>query len=68
MAGLKPSDVNMLSLYDAFTITPILILEDLGFCPKGKGDRFVSGGNIAPGGKLAVNTRGGGLSYCHPGI
>jgi acetyl-CoA acetyltransferase len=68
MAGLEPSDVDMLSLYDAFTITPILFLEDLGFCPKGEGGRFVSGGNIAPGGKLAVNTSGGGLSYCHPGM
>ena len=68
MAGLKPSDVNMLSLYDAFTITPILFLEDLGYCPKGEGGRFVANGTIAPGGKLAVNTSGGGLSYCHPGM
>ena len=68
MAGLKPADVDMLSLYDAFTITPILFLEDLGFCPKGEGGRFVSGGAIAPGGKLAVNTSGGGLSYNHPGM
>ena len=68
MAGLKPSDVNMLSLYDAFTITPSLFLEDLGYCPKGEGGRFVQGGAIAPGGKLAVNTSGGGLSYCHPGM
>jgi acetyl-CoA acetyltransferase len=68
MAHLKPSDVDMLSLYDAFTITPILFLEDLGFCPKGEGGRFVSSGTIAPGGKLAVNTSGGGLSYCHPGM
>jgi len=68
MAGIKPSDVDMLSLYDAFTITPILFLEDLGFCPKGEGGRFVSGGSIAPDGKLAVNTSGGGLSYCHPGM
>jgi acetyl-CoA acetyltransferase len=68
MAKVKPSDVNMLSLYDAFTITPILFLEDLGFCPKGEGGRFVAGGTIAPGGKLAVNTSGGGLSYCHPGM
>jgi acetyl-CoA acetyltransferase len=68
MAGIKPADVDMLSLYDAFTITPILFLEDLGFCPKGEGGRFVSGGAIAPGGKLAVNTSGGGLSYCHPGM
>lgn len=68
MAGLKPADVNMLSLYDAFTLTPILFLEDLGFCPKGEGGRFVSGGAIAPGGKLAVNTSGGGLWSCHPGM
>jgi acetyl-CoA acetyltransferase len=68
MAGLGPSDVNMLSLYDAFTITPILFLEDLGYCPKGEGGRFVSDGAIAPGGKLPVNTSGGGLSYCHPGM
>jgi acetyl-CoA acetyltransferase len=68
MAGLRPADVDMLSLYDAFTITPILFLEDLGFCPKGEGGRFVADGAIAPGGKLAVNTSGGGLSYCHPGM
>jgi acetyl-CoA acetyltransferase len=68
MAGMKPADVKMLSLYDAFTITPILFLEDLGFCPKGEGGRFVANGAIAPGGKLAVNTSGGGLSYCHPGM
>ena len=68
MAGVKPADVDMLSLYDAFTITPILFLEDLGFCPKGEGGRFVADGRIAPGGELPVNTSGGGLSYCHPGM
>jgi acetyl-CoA acetyltransferase len=68
MAKLNARDVDMVSLYDAFTITPILFLEDLGFCPKGEGGRFVSDGAIAPGGKLAVNTSGGGLSYCHPGM
>ena len=68
MAKMKPADMDMLSLYDAFTITPILFLEDLGYCPKGEGGRFVSGGAIAPGGKLPVNTSGGGLSYCHPGM
>jgi acetyl-CoA acetyltransferase len=68
MAGLKPADVDMVSLYDAFTITPIFFLEDLGFCPKGEGGRFVSNGAIAPGGKFPVNTSGGGLSYCHPGM
>jgi acetyl-CoA acetyltransferase len=68
MAGVTQKDVKMLSLYDAFTITPILFLEDLGFVPKGEGGRFVANGGIAPGGKLAVNTSGGGLSYCHPGM
>lgn len=68
MAGIQPADVDVLSLYDAFTITPILFLEDLGFCPKGEGGRFVAGGHIAPRGQLPVNTNGGGLSYCHPGM
>jgi acetyl-CoA acetyltransferase len=67
-AGVKPSDIDAIELYDAFTINTILFLEDLGFCPKGEGGRFVSGGTIAPGGKFAVNTNGGGLSYCHPGM
>ena len=68
MAGVKPSDIDMVQLYDAFTINTILFLEDLGFCPKGEGGRFVSGGRIAPGGALAVNTNGGGLSCNHPGM
>ena len=67
-AGVKPADMDAVEVYDAFTINTILFLEDLGFCPKGEGGRFVSGGHIAPGGKLAVNTNGGGLSYCHPGM
>ena len=68
MAGLGPKDVDVAELYDAFTINTILFLEDLGFCAKGEGGRFVEGGRIAPGGELAVNTNGGGLSYCHPGM
>jgi acetyl-CoA acetyltransferase len=67
-AGVKPADIDAVEVYDAFTINTILFLEDLGFCPKGEGGRFVSGGNIAPGGNLPVNTNGGGLSYCHPGM
>ena len=55
-------------LYDAFTINTVLFLEDLGFCEKGEGGPFVSGGRISPGGKLAVNTNGGGLSYNHPAM
>jgi acetyl-CoA acetyltransferase len=68
MAGLQPADIEVLQLYDAFTINTILFLEDLGFCPKGEGGRFVENGTIAPGGKLAVNTNGGGLSCTHPGM
>jgi acetyl-CoA acetyltransferase len=67
-AGLAPADVDLLMVYDAFTITPILFLEDLGFCPKGDGGRFVEGGAVAPGGRLAMNTNGGGLSCVHPGM
>lgn len=67
-AGMGPADMDVVMLYDAFTITPILFLEDLGFCPKGEGGRFVSGGCIAPGGELALNTNGGGLSCVHPGM
>jgi len=68
MAKLAPKDVDVLELYDAFTINTILFLEDLGFCAKGEGGAFVSGGRIAPGGTLAVNTNGGGLSCVHPGM
>jgi acetyl-CoA acetyltransferase len=68
MAGVGGEDVDLLMLYDAFTINTILFLEDLGYCPKGEGGRFVQGGAIAPGGRLAVNTSGGGLSCMHPGM
>jgi len=68
MAQLSAKDVDVVELYDAFTINTILFLEDLGFCKKGEGGAFVSGGNIAPKGGLPVNTNGGGLSYCHPGM
>jgi len=68
MAGLNPSDIDLLQLYDAFTINVILFLEDLGFCPKGEGGLFVENGGIAPGGRIPVNTNGGGLSCVHPGM
>jgi acetyl-CoA acetyltransferase len=68
MAKLDPPDVDAVELYDAFTINTILFLEDLGFCKKGEGGAFVEGGRIGPSGQLAVNTNGGGLSYCHPGM
>ncbi|HEY7085122.1 MAG TPA: acetyl-CoA acetyltransferase [Hyphomicrobiaceae bacterium] len=68
MAKLGPADVDAFELYDAFTLNTILFLEDLGLCQKGEGGAFVAGGRIGPKGTLAVNTNGGGLSYCHPGM
>ena len=67
-AGVKPSDIQYASIYDSFTITVLLTLEDLGFCKKGEGGRFVSDGNLISGsGKLPFNTDGGGLCNNHPG-
>ena len=68
MAGVTPSEIDVLELYDAFTINTVLFLEDLGYCAKGEGGAFVTDGRIAPGGSLAVNTNGGGLSCTHPGM
>jgi acetyl-CoA acetyltransferase len=68
MAKLGPADVDAVELYDAFTLNTMLFLEDLGFCKKGEGGAFVSDGRISPKGSLPVNTNGGGLSYCHPGM
>ena len=68
MAGVSVSDIDLVEVYDAFTITTLMFLEDLGFCAKGEGGSFVEDGAIAPGGRLAVNTNGGGLSCCHPGM
>ena len=67
-AGVTARDIDVVEVYDAFTINTILFLEDLGFCAKGEGGAFVEGGRIAPGGALAVNTNGGGLSCVHPGM
>ena len=68
MAGLSAKDMNVLELYDAFTINTLLFLEDLGFCKKGEAGAFVEGGAIGPGGRFPVNTNGGGLSCVHPGM
>lgn len=68
MAGLTPRDIDVLELYDSFTITVLLQLEDLGFCPKGEGGRFVEGQRLAPGGGCPANTGGGGLSCVHTGM
>lgn len=67
IAGIKPSDIDIVEIYDSFTISVVCALEDLGFCPKGEGGRFVEGGRLGPGGELPTNTSGGGLSYNHPG-
>lgn len=67
MAGLGPKDVDVAELYDCFTPVVIIELEDLGFCPKGEGGRFVENGRIELGGELPINTHGGLLSHCHPG-
>lgn len=67
-AGVTARDIDVVELYDAFTINTLLFLEDMGFCAKGEGGAFVSGGRIAPGGTLPVNTNGGGLSFTHPGM
>src|SRR5215467_5924438 len=66
-AGLTPADIKYVSIYDSFTITVLITLEDLGFCPKGQGGKFVEGGNLIAGvGKLPFNTDGGGLCNNHP--
>ena len=68
MAGVKPKDIDLVMTYDSFTITVLMSLEDMGFCPKGEGGRFVEDGKLGPGGALPTNTNGGGLSYTHPGM
>jgi acetyl-CoA acetyltransferase len=64
-AGLGPADVDVAELYDSFTYTALVQLEDCGFCAKGEGGDFVSGQRTAPGGEFPLNTSGGGLSYTH---
>ncbi|MEH7111370.1 thiolase domain-containing protein [Neobacillus niacini] len=66
-AGVTPQDIKYASIYDSFTITVLMQLEDLGFCKKGEGGRFVADGNLISGiGKLPINTDGGGLNNNHP--
>ncbi|MFI2211964.1 thiolase C-terminal domain-containing protein [Streptomyces sp. NPDC020141] len=67
-AGLTPAEMDIAEIYDAFTYMTLVTLEDLGFCAKGEGGPFVEEGRIGPGGALPVNTDGGGLSACHPGM
>ncbi|MFB7171186.1 acetyl-CoA acetyltransferase [Streptomyces sp. NPDC056254] len=67
-AGLTPADVDLAEIYDAFTYMTLVTLEDLGFCAKGEGGAFVEKGRLLRDGELPVNTDGGGLSACHPGM
>jgi acetyl-CoA acetyltransferase len=68
MAGVRHDELDLAMIYDSFTYTVLLSLEELGFCKKGEGGDFVSGGRTAPGGPFPMNTNGGGLSYNHPGM
>lgn len=68
MAGMKPSEIDLCTIYDSFTITLLLTLENLGFCELGEGGAFVQDGRIGLGGALPVNPDGGGMSSNHPGM
>jgi len=68
MAGITPNDVDHLMIYDAFAHLPLYGLEDLGFCARGEAKDFIWEGNTRPGGRLPMNTNGGGLSYTHTGM
>jgi acetyl-CoA acetyltransferase len=67
-AGVTPDDIDTIQFYDSFTITALLMLEDLGFCKKGEGGPFAASGVLELGGALPMNTDGGALSSCHPGM
>ena len=68
MAGIGHAAIDVVEIYDSFTITVLLSLEALGFCGFGEGGAFAGGGRTAPGGEFPLNTNGGGLSYAHPGM
>jgi len=67
-AGVTPDDIDTIQFYDSFTITALVLLEGLGFCKQGEGGPFVAEGHLRRGGRLPLNTDGGGLSSCHPGM
>lgn len=67
-AGVRPDEIDVCTIYDAFTYMELVTLEDLGFCAKGEGGAFVEGGRLRLGGELPTNPDGGGLSACHPGM
>ncbi len=67
-AGMTRDDIDVVQIYDHFTIGVMQALEELGFCARGEGKDFVAHGRLAPGGAFPINTSGGGLSYGHPGM
>ena len=68
MAGLTPKEIDVVEVYDSFTYTALVTIEELGFCAKGEGGPFLANQRSAPGGDFPMNTNGGGLSYTHPGM
>lgn len=68
MAGYQPRDMDVAGIYDCFTGTVVMMLEDLGFCRKGEGGPFVADGQISYGGQIPSNTHGGLLSFAHSGM
>lgn len=68
MAGVTRDDIDVVQIYDHFTIGVLQSLEELGFCRRGEGGAFVADGALGPGGRFPINTSGGGLSYGHPGM
>jgi acetyl-CoA acetyltransferase len=68
MAGRRADEIDIVQLYDSFTITVLLTLEAMGFCAPGEGADFIRDNDLRPGGDIALNTSGGGLSYLHPGM
>jgi len=68
MAGVTRDDIDVVQIYDHFTIGVVQSLEELGFCKRGEGGAFVADGALGPGGRFPINTSGGGLSYGHPGM
>ncbi len=68
MAGVTRDDIDVVEVYDSFTYTALVTIEELGFCKKGEGGPFLANQRTAPGGDFPMNTNGGGLSYTHPGM
>jgi acetyl-CoA acetyltransferase len=68
MAGVAHEDIDLVSVYDCYTITVVVTLEDAGFCPKGRGGPFVEEHDLTYGGDLPLNTHGGQLSFGQPGL